>query len=63
LPKALSPEQRQIARQAYAGLLWSKQFYHYIVRDWLEGDPQMPKPPRNGRTAATPIGGMSTIVT
>jgi Mannosylglycerate hydrolase MGH1-like glycoside hydrolase domain len=54
LPKALSPEQRQIARQAYAGLLWSKQFYHYIVRDWLEGDPQMPKPPTqraNGRNS------------
>jgi hypothetical protein len=45
LPAALSPDQRKIARQANAGLLWSKQFYHYIIRDWLEGDPQMPKPP------------------
>jgi hypothetical protein len=45
LPPQLSTEQRQVARQAYAGLLWSKQFYHYILRDWLEGDPQMPKPP------------------
>ena len=36
-----------VARQAYAGLLWSKQFYHYIIRDWLEGDPQMPRPPAN----------------
>ena len=27
-----------VARQAYAGLLWSKQFYHYIVKDWLAGD-------------------------
>ena len=33
------------SRQAYAGLLWSKQFYHYVVKDWLEGDPDQPKPP------------------
>ena len=36
---------RAIARQAYAGLLWSKQFYHYAVADWLEGDPAQPQPP------------------
>ncbi len=34
-----------ISRQATAGLLWTKQFYHYIVPDWLEGDPAQPKPP------------------
>jgi Glycosyl hydrolase family 63 C-terminal domain len=34
-----------LARQAYAGLLWSKQFYHYVIRDWLGGDPQQPAPP------------------
>ncbi|XP_077968384.1 uncharacterized protein LOC144422258 [Styela clava] len=34
-----------ILRQAMAGLLWSKQFYHYIVNDWLDGDPDQPKPP------------------
>ena len=46
-----------MARQAYAGLLWSKQFYHYIVRDWLEGDPQQPPPPASraaGRNADWP---------
>src|SRR5690606_2983701 len=42
-----SPEDRLIARQAYAGLLWSKQFYHYAVREWLEGDPAYPPPPEN----------------
>ncbi len=54
LPAGLSVEQSRVARQAYAGLLWSKQFYHYIVRDWLDGDPQMPKPPAqrgSGRNA------------
>jgi hypothetical protein len=45
LPARLSTEQNRVARQAYAGLLWSKQFYHYILRDWLDGDPQMPSPP------------------
>jgi hypothetical protein len=36
-----------VARQAYAGLLWSKQFYHYIIKDWLSGDPEQPLPPEN----------------
>ena len=44
-PEHLTPEQRAIQRQAYAGMLWSKQFYHYIVEQWLEGDPAQPPPP------------------
>ncbi|MFZ5779268.1 MAG: MGH1-like glycoside hydrolase domain-containing protein [Pseudomonadota bacterium] len=38
---------RLIQRQAFAGVLWSKQFYHYDVTDWLAGDPGQPKPPRS----------------
>ncbi len=49
LPAAASAEEKEILRQGYAGLLWSKQFYHYVVRDWLEGDPAQPPPPP-GRT-------------
>jgi Glycosyl hydrolase family 63 C-terminal domain len=45
LPGPSNPEARRIARQANAGLLWSKQFYHYVVSDWLRGDPNYPKPP------------------
>jgi hypothetical protein len=45
IPQHLSPPQQQIARLAYAGLLWSKQFYNYIVPDWLDGDPEQPPPP------------------
>jgi hypothetical protein len=45
IPAALSEDQRRVVRQAYAGLLWSKQYYNYIVKDWLEGDPAMPPPP------------------
>ena len=43
--KDLSPDARQVMRQAYAGMLWSKQFYHYDLHTWLEGDPAGPAPP------------------
>ena len=43
---ALPAKARQVMRQAYAGLLWSKQYYHYVVRDWLLGDPDQPAPDR-----------------
>ncbi|MBA3248213.1 MAG: glucosidase [Pyrinomonadaceae bacterium] len=45
VPANLSPEAKEVMRQAYAGLLWSKQFYNYIVAEWLQGDPSMPPPP------------------
>jgi hypothetical protein len=41
----LDEEAQQLQRQAYAGLLWSKQFYHYSVTDWLQGDSGVAKPP------------------
>jgi hypothetical protein len=44
LPAAATPAERQVLRQGYAGLLWSKQFYCYVVRDWLAGDPTQPPP-------------------
>ncbi|UOR03594.1 glucosidase [Hymenobacter aerilatus] len=40
-----SDDARNIQRQAYAGMLWSKQFYYYNVRQWLDGDPALPPPP------------------
>jgi len=54
IPAELTPDERLVARQAYAGLLWSKQFYHYVVPHWLDGDPAQPVPPaerKNGRNA------------
>jgi hypothetical protein len=42
IPAGSTEEERRVQRQAYAGLLWSKQFYHYVVKDWLEGDPAQP---------------------
>jgi len=45
-PSCLSAEHKLIHRQALAGMLWSKQFYYYIVEDWLNGDPGQPVPPK-----------------
>jgi len=45
LPSALSSDAKLIARQAFAGTLWSKQYYHYVMTDWLQGDPSVPPPP------------------
>ena len=48
------PVELKIAREAYGSLLWSKQFYHFGVLEWLEGDPTKPKPPESrwkGRNA------------
>jgi hypothetical protein len=45
LPSGLSADAKLIARQAFAGMLWSKQYYHYVVTDWLQGDPTEPPPP------------------
>jgi hypothetical protein len=51
----LSADGAAVCRQAFAGLLWTKQYFHYVVEDWLEGDPATPAPPpgrRHGRNAA-----------
>ncbi len=44
-----SADLRRIQRQAFAGMLWSKQYYHYDVGRWLRGDPASPPPPRERR--------------
>ncbi|HEY6842084.1 MAG TPA: hypothetical protein VI114_12750, partial [Chthoniobacterales bacterium] len=41
----LAEDRKNVARQAAAGLLWTKQFYQYIVKDWLTGDQYEPQPP------------------
>ena len=52
IPADLSPDAASVMRQALAGLLTSKQFYTYVVKEWLDGDPGQPPPPperRSGR--------------
>ena len=44
-PHDLSDDARNVLRQTFGGLMWTKQFYHLEVRRWLEGDPAGPPPP------------------
>jgi len=56
-PAAASEDEARVMRQAFAGMLWSKQLYYYDVRRWLDGDPGQPAPPasrRTGRNARWP---------
>lgn len=50
MSRALNEDERNMSRQAYAGLLWTKQFYYYISERWLEGDPAQPPPPASRKT-------------
>ena len=43
----LSTDGTRIFRQAMAGLLWTKQYYHFVIEDWLKGDPTTPPPPES----------------
>jgi hypothetical protein len=45
----LNEDERLVQRQAFAGLLWTKQFYHYSVELWLDGDPGQPAPSTSRR--------------
>ncbi|HLN09819.1 MAG TPA: glucosidase [Xanthobacteraceae bacterium] len=47
--KVSDDDLRRIQRQAFAGILWSKQYYHYDVMQWLDGDPAQPRPPETRR--------------
>jgi hypothetical protein len=54
VPARLSEDARNVMRQALAGMLWGKQWFHVDVRRWLEGDPAQPAPPterKRGRNA------------
>jgi hypothetical protein len=53
-PATASADEARVLRQAMAGMLWGKQFFHYYVAQWLDGDPASPPPPpqrRSGRNS------------
>ena len=53
-PRTASDDEPMVMRQAFAGMLWSKQLFYYDVKRWLDGDPSQPTPPaerQNGRNA------------
>ncbi|MFC7550003.1 glucosidase [Plantactinospora sp. GCM10030261] len=55
IPADVPAAEAAVARQAVAGLMWGKQFYHFDVRQWLTGDPSAVPPPagrRHGRNSA-----------
>ena len=54
-PAGIDEDTKAIQRQAFAGLLWSKQFYHFVIEQWLEGDEAFGAPPparKQGRNSA-----------
>ena len=57
VPASINSDEQLVVRQAHAGLLWTKQFYHYVVEDWLDGDPSFPmaseirEPRKRGRNS------------
>jgi hypothetical protein len=57
IPQNLSADAQNVMRQGFAGMLWSKQFYQYVIKDWLEGDADNPPPPeerKKGRNSQWP---------
>ena len=44
-PKDATADEAMVMRQAFGGLLWSKQLFYYDVTRWLDGDPTQPTPP------------------
>jgi len=44
-PRGATEDERRIQRQAFAGLLWTKQIYMFDVHTWMDGDPAGPPPP------------------
>jgi hypothetical protein len=49
-PRSTTADEASVLRQAIAGMMWGKQFYHYDVQRWLDGDPAGPPPPQRRRT-------------
>ena len=49
-PEGGTDDEQRILRQAFAGMLWSKQYYGYNVARWLDGDPGLPPPPPERKT-------------
>ena len=47
IPDKLSDDAKSVMRQAFAGMIWSKQYYHYEVKRWLDGDATQPAPPQS----------------
>lgn len=49
IPKQATPDMANIQRQAFAGMLWTKQYYNFDIQQWLDGDEGHPAPPKSRR--------------
>ena len=52
----ITDDLKQIMRQAFGGMLWTKQFYRFVQREWLEGDPAQPPPPPHRKFIRNRVG-------
>ncbi len=50
IPNNLSTDEKNVMRQSLSGMLWSKQFYQYIIKEWLDGDAEFGAPPKERLT-------------
>ena len=61
IPATLGEGEQGVVRQAYASLLWSRKFFHYVVKDWLDGDPSQPPPPAVGEGVGSAMAPTETM--
>lgn len=52
----ISDDLKQVMRQALGGMLWTKQYYRFIQKEWLEGDPAQPPPPPERKNVRNKVG-------
>ena len=45
----ISDDFKQVMRQALGGMMWTKQYFKFITKEWVEGDPAQPPPPHSRR--------------
>ena len=55
----ITDDLKQIMRQAFAGMLWTKQYYRFVQKEWLGGDPAQPPPPPNRKFIRNRVCGES----
>ena len=53
-PDTMDRDTASVQRQAFAGMLWNKQFYNYVVERWLDGDPGQPPPAASAQGRSQP---------
>ena len=50
IPSNIEEDESLVMRQSLAGMIWSKQYYHFVIKDWLEGDSKFAPPPESRKS-------------